>query len=147
MGCHSLLHYLILQLLCVSPAHSKVALLIGNRNYDHLNKLRSPENDVIALAKVLRERNFQVFALVDLNFREMQAALTMFYRSLVCNTYALFLFSGHGFNDSTHGSYVTPVDYPAEANLKMCFRTSKIIVDMQEKECRPLCIVDACRFV
>jgi len=124
-----------------------VALLIGNQNYDHLRKLRSPENDITALAKVLSDRNFQVFALVDLNYEEMQAALTMFYCSLVCNTYALFYFSGHGFNDATQTSYMTPVDYPAEPNLSMCFYISQIIACMQEKNCRPLCFMDACRLV
>ena len=130
-----------------SLAHDKVALLIGNKSYESLKDLRSPECDIQELRQVLVDLNFKVFALVDLTFSEMQSALTMFYESLVPNTYALFYFSGHGYNDGTQNSFITPVDCPAVPEISMCFHLSDIISRMQEQKCRPLCVVDACKIV
>ena len=128
-------------------AHDKVALLIGNGCYNHLNRLHSPENDIQQLSAVLKDLDFKVFALVDLTYSEMQSALTLFYRSLVINTYGLFYFSGHGVNDTSQNSYIAPVDCPRTPNLDLCFHLPGIINRMNAQKCRPLCVIDACRIV
>ncbi|XP_061739213.1 MALT paracaspase 2 isoform X3 [Nerophis ophidion] len=59
-------------------ATDKVALLIGNLNYRHLNELCAPMADVHELSNLLRQMDFKVVSLLDLNLQEMHSAVTEF---------------------------------------------------------------------
>lgn len=131
-------------------AREKVALLIGNSNYQHkdLSRLKTPENDVVAVQKVLTQHpfNFKVLSLVDVNHAEMRAALELFYELLlVPGTYALFYFSGHGFSTRNRNNYLVPVDSPPDSTL--CYQVDSIIKEMQKKLSRAILFLDACRVV
>ena len=83
-------------------AIDKVALLIGNKNYNHstINHLVNPENDIRELQKLLEAPplNFKVISLVNLKYYEVINALENFYKMLALpGVYALFYYSGYGF--------------------------------------------------
>lgn len=59
-------------------ATDKVALLIGNMNYHHHNQLCAPISDVHELTNLLRQMDFKVVSLLDLNWQEMNSAVTEF---------------------------------------------------------------------
>lgn len=59
-------------------ATDKVALLIGNMNYLHHRQLRAPMADVHELTNLLRQLDFKVVSLLDLNQQEMQSAVNEF---------------------------------------------------------------------
>ncbi|KAJ3599128.1 hypothetical protein NHX12_033091 [Muraenolepis orangiensis] len=59
-------------------ATDKVALLIGNMNYAHHTQLFAPMADVHELANLLRQLDFKVVSLLDLNWQEMNSAVTEF---------------------------------------------------------------------
>lgn len=74
---HTEMYKLILPL-SLTTATDKVALLIGNMNYAHLTQLCAPMADVHELANQLRQLDFKVVSLLDLNWLEMNSAVTEF---------------------------------------------------------------------
>lgn len=59
-------------------ATDKVALLIGNMNYLYHTQLCAPIADVHELTNLLRQMDFKVVSLLDLNWQEMHSAVTEF---------------------------------------------------------------------
>lgn len=145
----SLVLYIFHTLLPPSPlALEKVALLIGNQKYEPpINRLVSPENDIRELHKLLEAPplNFKVISLVNLKFREMMKALEMFYEMLaVPGVYALFYYSGHGFNFQG-GTYLVPVDATLPLMCENNIEANAIGVRMQQKMSRAIVVLDCCR--
>jgi hypothetical protein len=81
------------------PKTKKVALLIGNANYedeDYFGHLPHPEKDVHDMANRLRELGFDVTEEVNQTSKEMADLVHVFARLSANATVALFYFSGHG---------------------------------------------------
>lgn len=78
-------------------AENRVALLIGNANYDNaaLN-LRNPGNDVTLLAQSLRDLDFEVITATDQDLAGMQAAVSSFGTAAKGADMAVFFYAGHG---------------------------------------------------
>ena len=89
----------------------KLALLIGNSKYIHLNGLSSPSKDIPALAQKLRGMKFKVIELYDLDEKAMKKAIKDFKKRLLRNpsAIALFYYSGHG-SQAYGESYLIPID-------------------------------------
>ena len=76
---------------CLVPtATDKVALLIGNMNYLYHTQLCAPIADVHELTNFLRQMDFKVVSLLDLNWQEMHSAVTEFLLLLDKGVYGLF---------------------------------------------------------
>lgn len=76
-----------------STATDKVALLIGNMNYLHHTQLCAPIADVHEMTNVLRQMDFKVVSLLDLNWQEMHSAVTEFLLLLDKGVYGWCLLS------------------------------------------------------
>jgi len=79
-------------------ALSRVALVIGNSNYENIQSLANPENDARLMAETLKEAGFEVRELIDGDYREMKKELLEFGRVLR-NTeveVGLIYYAGHG---------------------------------------------------
>jgi len=102
-----LLLFLTLNLLSAE----KLALLIGNSQYTHLDRLSSPSQDIPALAQKLRGMSFKVTELYDLDEKSMKKAIKDFKTRLQRNpnAIALFYYSGHG-SQAYGDSYLIPID-------------------------------------
>lgn len=72
-------------------ATDKVALLIGNMNYLNMTQLCAPIADVHELTNLLRQMDFKVVSLLDLNCQEMHSAVTEFLLLLDKGVYGLFV--------------------------------------------------------
>ncbi len=84
-------------LIAPKPAPRFAALLIGNLGYSNLARLRTPENDVKAVAQALKNAGFDhVVTKTDLDRAQMQAALREFAADASSAKAALIYFSGHG---------------------------------------------------
>ena len=133
-----------------SPLHTareKVALLIGNQNYqcDDLNNLRSPEHDIRHLRALLEdELGFKVISLLDLTHAEMMRALEFFYEMLaIPGVYALFYYSGHGFITTAQKNFLIPVN--ATLPLRCDINADIICKQMRKKLSRAVVVLDCCR--
>ncbi len=79
-------------------AASRVALVIGNSNYENIQSLSNPENDARLMAETLIEAGFEVRQLIDADYRKMKKELLEFGRVLRNSDVeaGLIYYAGHG---------------------------------------------------
>ncbi|XP_051928784.1 MALT paracaspase 2 isoform X2 [Hippocampus zosterae] len=126
-------------------ATDKVALLIGNLNYRYRTQLCAPMADVHELSNLLRQMDFKVVSLLDLNWQEMHSAVTEFLLLLGKGVYGLLYFAGHGY-ENYGNSFMVPIDAPASYTSEHCICVQNILTMMQEKETGlNVFLLDMCR--
>ena len=88
----------------------RVALIIGNGEYQAGNPLRNPPNDAMDVATAFRELGFsEVIVETDATLREMDSALDRFSQALGSGSIGVFYYAGHGIQ-SEGENYLIPVD-------------------------------------
>ncbi|KAG9350691.1 hypothetical protein JZ751_024580 [Albula glossodonta] len=126
-------------------ATDKVALLMGNMNYQHHRQLRAPMADVHELTNLLRQLDFKVVSLLDLNRQEMHSAVTEFLLLLDRGVYGLLYFAGHGY-ENYGNSFMVPIDAPASYTSEHCLWVQDVLQRMQERETGlNVFLLDMCR--
>lgn len=133
-------------------ANSKVALLIGNQDYNKQNlQLKNPINDIEAIEETLEGIGFEVELLKNATKREMEDELDDFYRRAEGKEIALVYFSGHGlqvFDRETQRvkNYLLPIDANVEKlrDLKKLMELDTLIADSTSAK-KSIVLIDACR--
>ncbi|XP_054458494.1 MALT paracaspase 2 isoform X2 [Anoplopoma fimbria] len=126
-------------------ATDKVALLIGNMNYLYHTQLCAPIADVHELTNLLRQMDFKVVSLLDLNWQEMHSAVTEFLLLLDKGVYGLLYFAGHGY-ENYGNSFMVPIDAPTSYTSKHCLCVQNILTRMQKKQTGlNVLLLDMCR--
>ncbi|XP_004602053.3 mucosa-associated lymphoid tissue lymphoma translocation protein 1 isoform X1 [Sorex araneus] len=126
-------------------AKDKVALLIGNMNYQEHPKLKAPLVDVYELTNLLRQLDFKVVSLLDLTENEMCNAVNEFLLLLDKGVYGLLYYAGHGY-ENFGNSFMVPIDAPNPYRSENCLCVQKILKFMQEKETGlNVFLLDMCR--
>ena len=90
----------------------RVALVIGNSNYQSAPKLANPGNDAQSMAQMLNSAGFEVTQAIDLNRDEMVKAVQDFSASVAAHgpkTVAMVYYAGHGVQVAGE-NYLIPVD-------------------------------------
>ncbi|CAL8308077.1 unnamed protein product [Lota lota] len=129
----------------LTTATDKVALLIGNMNYVHYTQLSAPMADVHELSNLLRQLDFKVVSLLDLNWQEMNSAVTEFLLLLDKGVYGLLYFAGHGY-ENYGNSFMLPIDAPASSTSDHCLCVQSVLQRMQERETGlNVFLLDMCR--
>lgn len=90
-------------------AADRVALVMGNSNYEHVTQLPNPSNDARDLAAQLGSMGFDVSVQLDLNAQGMRNALQEFNRKTQGASIALVYFAGHGI-ELNRTNYLIPTD-------------------------------------
>ncbi len=130
-----------------SQGGKRVALVIGNANYQHTSKLANPGNDAQDISQTLRSLGFEVVEGRDLDRRGMDDALRQFSRKLDGAGIALLFYAGHGIQMNER-NYLIPIDAKIEraADLNLDAVDVQRIIDQMEAEKRVnLIFLDACR--
>ena len=131
------------------PAHAKrLALVMGNDNYQNVAKLQKAGNDAVAMATELRAAGFEVILHKDLNYRGMVRAFESLYSSITGGDEVLVFFAGHGVQ-IRNGSYLLPTDIEANSESEV-EKTAYALNDVMEhlgqaKAAFSLVLIDACR--
>uniref|UniRef100_A0A8C7P355 MALT paracaspase 2 n=1 Tax=Oncorhynchus mykiss TaxID=8022 RepID=A0A8C7P355_ONCMY len=134
-----------LNFLLFVKATDKVALLMGNMNYLHHRPLRAPMADVHEMTNLLRQLDFKVVSLLDLNWQEMHSAVTEFLLLLDRGVYGLLYFAGHGY-ENYGNSFMVPIDAPASYTSENCLWVQDVLQRMQERETSlNVFLLDMCR--
>ncbi|WP_230976228.1 caspase family protein [Pseudothauera nasutitermitis] len=95
------------------PAERRVALVIGNADYDLWAPLANPVNDARAMADTLGRFGFEVIRLENATRLQMVQALREFGGGLADGGVGLFYYAGHG--TQAHGeNFMIPVDADIE---------------------------------
>ena len=133
----------------LQPAQAKrIALVIGNDNYQTVSKLQKAGNDAVAMATELRAAGFEVVLHKDLNYRGMVRAFESLYSSVTGGDEVVVFYAGHGVQIK-NGSFLLPTDIEASTESEV-EKTAYSLSDMMEsltqaKAAFSLVMVDACR--
>ncbi len=126
----------------------RVALLIGNQNYQNVTSLANPHNDVTLLTGVLKEAGFNsVEVATDLDLPGMQKALRRFEDLADGAEVALVYYSGHGM-EMNGLNYMIPVDAVLKSDRDVA--DEAMVLSRLERALNgatrlKLVILDACR--
>ena len=122
------------------------ALVIGNNNYEHLEKLDAAENDAKVLANVLQDKyGFEVDLLLNADYDTTVNSLFKITNKLKSNDNLLIYYAGHGELDKAENrGYWLPVD--ASYELRSKWISNQRIVDRIKatKAKHVLLMVDSC---
>jgi len=87
----------------------RVALIIGNTQYNFVSPLNNPSNDAKAVANILRHYEYSVIERTDLALSQMLEAITCFEDTLKPGGVGVFYYAGHGIQLGQH-NYLLPID-------------------------------------
>jgi hypothetical protein len=132
----------------MAPARKKrVALIVGNSNYQNYPDLRNPSNDALALGAVLRRLDFNVAVGLDLDATAFRKAIQIFLDDIDRDTVALFFYAGHGVQ-------VNGLNYMLPTNAKLVslsdlefetIRFNHLLEPLERDSSIGIVFLDACR--
>lgn len=93
----------------VAQAAKRVALVIGNSDYQHASKLPNPRNDARDMAAAFDRLGFEVTRLDNLGFGEMRRTLGEFSDNAFGADMAVVFYAGHGMEVNKQ-NYLIPTD-------------------------------------
>ncbi|QIR36583.1 hypothetical protein HCG51_07325 [Tolypothrix sp. PCC 7910] len=125
----------------------RVALVIGNSNYQATIALANPGNDAEDVAKTLGELGFEVIKVIDGNQKQMDTALDRFSAKLSQGTVGVFFYAGHGVQVNGE-NYLIPINAQLAAEKDVVYETlpvGKVQNAMGKTGTTGIIILDACR--
>jgi uncharacterized caspase-like protein len=132
-------------------AEKRVALVVGNSNYQNVPRLDNPANDARLMADTLRALGFTIVgsgAQIDLDKASFDNAVRSFGRQLQGADVGLFYYAGHGLQ-VRDANYLVPVNANPvrEADLDFELEEVGLVLRQMEGSGTRLNIVflDACR--
>jgi len=131
----------------ISQAQKRVALVIGNSDYENAPQLPNPRNDANDIASSLQRLDFEVILGIDLDYGEMRDTVRKFSAKLDTADVALFFYAGHAVQ--LNGiNYLAPTDtkLEREADLEFETITLDVIQGQMDGNAKTLLVfLDACR--
>lgn len=125
----------------------KVALVIGNSNYEHVSLLVNPAHDSEDIAKALNELDFDVYLYQDVDRKKFRVIIEDFQVRARNANVALFYFSGHGIQLQGENILI-PIDlaFHSIEGIKKAISARTVQKLMQEATTgTKIMILDACR--
>ena len=127
---------------------NRKALVIGNDTYKSVTKLLNAREDTKAIASNLTAVGYKVTLQLDLNEKEMKAALRTFSSQVQGGDEVMFFFAGHGVQLGAT-NYLLPTDIGGESEAQVrdeAIQLQRVLDDMTEKKAKfTLAMIDACR--
>ena len=124
------------------------ALVIGNDTYKTVRKLENAREDAKTIASNLTTVGYQVTLKLDLNEKEMKAAIRNFANQVQGGDEVMFFFAGHGVQLGAT-NYLLPTDILGENEAQVrdeAIQLQRVLDDMSEKKAKfTLAMIDACR--
>lgn len=132
-------------------AEQRIALVVGNADYNAIGSLANPVSDATLITESLRSVGFQVTAVTDSSQNDMKRAIADFGRSLRDagpDTVALFYYAGHAVQ-SFGNNYLLPVDAAIrdQADLDLVgIEADWVLRQLRSAQIKTsIVILDACR--
>ena len=128
-------------------AETRVALIIGNGQYEHADKLANPVTDARNMRDALQNLQFRVVYGENLDKRSLERTIGRFAKEVEAADVALIFFAGHG---ATFGDipYVVPVDAQFSAIEDIPYElvpVETLIGELRRAKGVRIAILDACR--
>lgn len=129
----------------------RVALVIGNANYQNAPQLANPDDDARSMAQFLNSAGFEVVAATDLTQNDMLRVVQDFSAKVASrgpNTVAMVYYAGHGVQLAGE-NYLVPVDAKVSSPTELVNNSVRLVDVMSTLETIPsrmrIVILDACR--
>jgi uncharacterized caspase-like protein len=134
--------------LAPAAAEKRVALVIGNGDYQKVSKLPNPMNDAKAIAGMLQYAGFDAVELHEnLGIRELRRAIGDFSDAARDADMAIVYYSGHGM-EVNGVNYLIPVDAVLERDVDVpyeAFSLDNLLQVLEPVKRLRLVMLDACR--
>ncbi len=134
-----------------SASAKRLALVIGNNNYEQSSDLKKAVNDGLAIAHTLKDLGFETTKLINVKRRALSRAIYKFTSKIKPGDEVVFYYSGHGISIGGE-NYILPVDVPAaglggeQFIASESISLSRVISSItQRKSGVAVFIIDACR--
>ena len=128
-------------------SNNRVALVIGNSEYEHVSNLPNPANDATDIAAALERIGFDVTRGMDLDYRAMRLALRDFADAAEEAEMVVVYFAGHGIEiDNTN--YLIPVNAELRSDRDVEFeaiRLDTVVTAVANVDGLKVILIDACR--
>ena len=133
------------------PADQRIALVIGNSNYQTAPKLANPGNDAQSMSQLLNSAGFEVTQATDLTRRDMVRVVQDFSAKVAergPGTVAMIYYAGHGVQVAGE-NYLLPVDakisspYDLDGNSLRLVDLMGTLESIQSR--MRIVVLDACR--
>lgn len=141
----------VLQADNVGQESQRIALVIGNSDYEHITDLDNTLNDARAIAKSLKATGFQVIKAENMTRRGMNDVTEQFLAAVKPGAEALIYYAGHGV-ELAGENYLLPTDIrKLNPSQKRTLRAESIslnelLEDLRVRKARVnLVLLDACR--
>ncbi|MFK7837123.1 MAG: caspase family protein [Sulfitobacter sp.] len=125
----------------------RVALIIGNSDYDLVTPLDNPGNDATDMSIALEGLGFEVFLGLDLGQEEMNRIVAKYAEAIKTADVSLFYYAGHGFQVGGQ-NYLVPTDAqiqkPSDVQDQTILLTD-VLDRMEEAPGIKFVFLDACR--
>ena len=142
------LWWFLLSLACAaaSQANERIALVIGNKQYNHAPPLKNPGHDAKDIAEILSKLNFDVTLKMDMSRIAFEDAVFEFGRDAVGKKIALLFYAGHGIQFKGK-NYLIPIDahLKDEYELRRLIPLDDILQSVSQASDLGVAILDACR--
>jgi hypothetical protein len=129
----------------------RVALVIGNSNYQRAPKLANPGHDAQSMAQLLNSAGFEVIEATDLTRSDMVKAVQDFSAKITARgpkTIAMVYYAGHGVQLAGE-NYLLPVDAKISTPADLDGNSLRLVDVMGTLESIPsrmrIVVLDACR--
>lgn len=129
----------------------RVALVIGNANYQNAPHLANPDDDAQSMAQFLNSAGFEVVVATDLTQNDMLRVVQDFSAKVASrgpNTVAMVYYAGHGVQLAGE-NYLVPVDAKVSSPTELVNNSVRLVDVMSTLETIPsrmrIVILDACR--
>src|ERR1700741_3329782 len=129
----------------------RVALVIGNSNYQNVAQLPNPDNDAQSMAQFLNKAGFEVVSATDLTQNDMIRAVQEFSSKVAArgpNSVAMVYSAGHGVQLAGE-NYLVPVDANVSTPNELTSNSLRLVDLMATLESIPsrlrIVLLDACR--
>ncbi|MGJ5072760.1 caspase family protein [Bradyrhizobium oligotrophicum] len=130
-----------------APTGQRMALVIGNGAYAHVQPLPNPPRDARAIARSLRDIGFTVTEGIDLDRAAMQAKTRDFLREATRAQVAVVFYAGHGVQIDGR-NYLLPTDIAPSAGsdvVTAMVDMDQILAGLDDQVRTNILILDACR--
>lgn len=138
---------IVLSLVGPAMAETRVALVIGNSDYQSIAILENPRNDALDISVALEGLGFDVTLAIDATRHRFSGLIDSFGTRAQTADVVLLYYAGHGFQVDG-GNYLVPTDarIASAADLTdQTLRLDALLRAMERSEGVKLVFLDACR--
>lgn len=125
----------------------RVALIIGNSDYELVTRLDNPGNDATDMSVALEGLGFEVYLGLDVTGDEMVNIAAKFADAIETADVSLFYYAGHGFQVGGQ-NYLVPTDAQIQSAADVTEQTVRLQSILDKMEAAPgikFVFLDACR--